>query len=146
MSESITVPTTGSQETTQTVSTEMNLDEGIQVMRVFMLYSSGFNIDRFRIAPMHPPAVEGDTELQSRLYVYPNPSAGPIRIDVELDGGRAHEGRIEIFDTLGRLVERKPILSNQVDLDLSEKANGLYHVLVVSDGKIAARRTLVVAH
>ncbi|MEZ4696709.1 MAG: cellulase family glycosylhydrolase [Rhodothermales bacterium] len=144
VSESITVPNTGSWETTTTVSTTMNLTEGVQPMRVFILYSTGFNIDRLKVETVVLPAVEPDLEEHVRLDVYPNPTAGLVRVELERVGATNRDARVEVVDLLGRSVKSVPLEAGRAALDLSDRAVGTYLVRVVANGKLLESRTVLV--
>lgn len=93
--------------------------------------------------PNHTPDLVSLDEhlLERELLVYPNPSSGHFRLETAMAGPG---WRIRIIDPMGGSVIAIPWSSS---LDLSRASGGLYWLLVEDrDGKIIARRHLVVTH
>lgn len=76
----------------------------------------------------------------SGVKIYPNPSSGSFTLtSVEY----FIHGEIEIYNSIGMLVMTKGTHDQIVSLDLTDEADGLYFVKVISDGKIIAMKTIV---
>jgi hypothetical protein len=69
-----------------------------------------------------PPAMAGSS---TDLHIFPNPTAGWFRV---MHGGMAGAGMLEVYDALGRLVQRKqwPAGQAMLELDLEEQVTVLY--------------------
>lgn len=83
-------------------------------------------------------------EDQTTLDVYPNPTDGPVMID--LTSGEHEDGRLEIADLLGRKVFVKQfhsITAESLEVDLSTYPHGVYFVNFYS-GKEQLTRKLIV--
>ena len=74
--------------------------------------------------------------IDSDLKVFPNPTMGPIAIQVPGIENQIQE--LALFDVYGRLIERvvipatKEITTNSIDLD--DKENGIYYLILNSMG------------
>jgi hypothetical protein len=59
------------------------------------------------------------------LQVYPNPAQGPITVQ---RSGALEAATLEVYDALGRLVQRQqwPAGQAMLELDLGERGSGVY--------------------
>ena len=63
--------------------------------------------------------------------VYPNPTTGPLRLEVPPDFGLTE---MQLFDALGRLVRHQPVRGPQADLNLAHLVPGWYTVQAIGTG------------
>lgn len=73
------------------------------------------------------------------IRAYPNPSSGHFNVSA----GDVIE-RIDVYTAAGRLVSRSAPYTNQVSLDLSAEANGVYHLTIVTSKEQQKIRLLIV--
>jgi len=87
------------------------------------------------IALVCPEFSNGRTAA-GELKIYPNPSNGPIRLEVFSD--EAQKAVLEVFNALGAIVySREIFLGEKItisDIDLSELSEGMYHLRISSNG------------
>jgi len=74
------------------------------------------------------------------LHLYPNPTNGQVTFVLP---ERIASGRIDLFDSVGRLVLSQPLQSvSTVAVDLTPLANGSYTALVHAGSRTMAARIL----
>lgn len=74
--------------------------------------------------------------------VYPNPTSGLLNVNLESISG---DVKIEILNEFGQLMTGSKVVAGGqlLNLDLSDYANGIYMVNIVSEGKIMSKRISV---
>lgn len=77
---------------------------------------------------------------EQRFDIYPNPTDGPFTISLS-----AIEGpyEIEIIDIMGRVIYTKSDNKKEVNVDLSGKGSGIYHVRVYTNNKTWSSQVLI---
>ncbi len=65
------------------------------------------------------------------LKLYPNPTTGILNIDLE----ESIQGKIVIYDVLGKKVMEESIFGNKKNMDVSTLATGTYNISIESKGK-----------
>ena len=67
-----------------------------------------------------------------KLNVYPNPTGGMVTIEL-----RGYTGmmNINVMDVNGKVVIRKSCINNKIELNLGDRAKGIYLLNVAADGK-----------
>jgi hypothetical protein len=140
---SISVPSTGSWQTTTTVGREVVFPGGSAVLRLEILRPTAFNIDR--LVATRPSstarAIPGEV-LDGEFDLYPNPATHTlwVRSGRELPGGQ-----IALFDTLGRRVaEAQPLSGLLVAVPVDHLTSGLYLAEVRSAGQTAIHPVMIV--
>ena len=71
-------------------------------------------------------------ETDLKTSIYPNPTTGKLNIKTE---NWPHNSKIEVFNSIGKLVYHSLILSTTFMIDLSDKPDGVYIVSVCSNKK-----------
>lgn len=71
------------------------------------------------------------------IRIFPNPTSGIFR----LEGKAITEGKITVFDQVGRLIQSQNISDSQ-EIDLSNQPNGIYFLKIVSNGGTQAKRII----
>ena len=69
-------------------------------------------------------------KTEKEFIIYPNPSNGIINIDMDYP----LDSYIEIYNTKGRIIYSKPVISNQIKIDISVFPKGVYFVKVKQQG------------
>lgn len=84
------------------------------------------------------PTGINEIRKEERLLVYPNPSNGVFSLNSKITGGE-----ILIYNLLGDNIYFSKILYPKMEIDLSEKANGIYF-LEVSDGENTSAQKIII--
>jgi Secretion system C-terminal sorting domain len=72
------------------------------------------------------PVCTGNGEIITRpIHIYPNPSTGLFTIK-----SSEKLGTIRVYDALGRMIKTMETIDNQLNIDLTDYANGLYTVKI----------------
>ena len=83
--------------------------------------------------------------LDQTISVYPNPNNGAFRVEFQLEG--LQDVEIRVVDAIGREVYTNDIgnISGNFkqDIDLSDKAKGLYILQVISNGVTTSRKVTI---
>ena len=77
---------------------------------------------------------------EKRFDIYPNPSDGLFTISL---GAIEDSYDIEIIDVMGRVIYTKSDNKNEVNVDLSGKGSGIYHVRVYTGNKVWSSQVLI---
>ena len=91
-----------------------------------------------RVSINDVPNAVSETKNATTLKVFPNPSKGLF----ELMNLNASVGSVEIYNPLGKILFKRELKNNNEMLDLSEFANGIYLLRVVS-GQLAQQQMLI---
>lgn len=83
-----------------------------------------------------------DHNLNNAMLVYPNPTSDVVNVQLTMNNEQSEGMSILVFDVYGRLLNvvetgRAPSLQT-VQIDMSQYAQGVYFVNVVSEGKVVA--------
>ncbi|MBK7344725.1 MAG: T9SS type A sorting domain-containing protein [Saprospiraceae bacterium] len=80
------------------------------------------------------------------MTLTPNPSSGPVDVEITLPEYQGHQVGCEVIDGLGRTVSSHtfPHFSYRHSLDASAFAPGLYVVQLIVDGRVVKAEKLVV--
>jgi len=72
--------------------------------------------------------------LEHEIKVYPNPTAGDLRVDIS---GITNDisAKVELFDFNGRSVYKEGTPTGQVTIDLTEEPNGFYIMRISIDNQ-----------
>ena len=99
---------------------------------------AGTDVFVAKYSPTSVGLIENTSEDGFNLY--PNPNDGQFTITVN---NPERIEKIEIYDTLGKLVERKYHLANSTTINLSSFSNNIYLVkLIYKDGRIFTKRAI----
>ncbi|MBP1645863.1 MAG: hypothetical protein H6Q16_1438 [Bacteroidetes bacterium] len=74
--------------------------------------------------------------------IYPNPTAGKTRLEVE---GLTSEADVLVYDMVGRLIQKHKINqgTKELDIDLSENAKGVYSIRIVNESINQTKKLIV---
>lgn len=83
-----------------------------------------------------------ENDPSSELNIFPNPSNGVFTIQTST----SQESQLEICNVLGELVYSSRISGNNSEIDLSQKAKGIYFVRLIGDKKVITTKKLVITN
>lgn len=118
----VSFPPTGDWQQWETTWTTATLEAGIQHLRL-TIEAPLFNMNWFELNSQTITSAD-DLLASPTIVVYPNPSNGVVNIQVPSSMQGA--GRIEILDTMGRLVKFKEITPDHVDVLEMSLPSGLF--------------------
>ena len=104
-------------------------------------YGDDMYIDDVSISS--PTGVQ-EMQLNSALSVYPNPSKGELSVSLNLPYSENFE--VRVFDVMGRTVTNIAevnSLGGLYNVDLSQSANGIYFVQVITDKGTVTRKVML---
>ena len=81
-----------------------------------------------------------DSEKSVQISISPNPTNGSFNLFIT---DRIINGSAEVYNSLGELVLNEKIINQQNAIDLSNQADGLYFVKVISDNIIVGTKKIV---
>lgn len=73
---------------------------------------------------------KGNFEIDNAITVYPNPTSSIININ---QNNNSNIKSVELYDVQGRLLQTKLVDEVKTSINISEKANGIYFVKIISD-------------
>ncbi len=76
----------------------------------------------------------------NNISIYPNPNNGIFNISIS---SQINKGIIAVYNSIGALVYLQEITNQENSIELSNQANGLYFVKVMSDNKIVGTRKII---
>ena len=85
-----------------------------------------------------------DSELGTQIGVFPNPSSGLVNIAVDFNA--ATDVTVEVYDYIGKLVEtfqNSDVTSDTYQVNLTDKADGVYMIRVQAGDETLTRRVLI---
>ena len=87
-----------------------------------------------------PPLGITENTNSNNISIYPNPSNGQFNVTVS---SLQKSSSIEIYNSIGELVYSQKVINEQNTIELTNEANGLYFVKVMSDGKIVGTKKII---
>ncbi len=135
----LTVPKTNSWETLASVSTNINLDAGVQIMRTSIVAAQPFNLDRYEITLQDPASVKS-TENISALNVYPNPVRQNLNVQLKNISG---DGEVEIFNILGQKVKHVKLNNASLKINMSDLSSGFYFLRITLNNIVVAVKKIL---
>lgn len=134
----------------RTVTRLFKSDGEGQVSIGFHVFSAAdryaLQIDDIQIVDLGSTVATQDPALAAGYSVFPNPSFGTVRVDIELEAA-VSDLSVEIRNIMGRLIVQHQLVrvkSDQLSFDLSNEANGLYFVSLRSAERSATKKLLLV--
>lgn len=105
-------------------------------VRAFNSYATCTNPSPPEVFTTGIEEVDTEGELLQNFIAFPNPSRTNTRLQFEVSTNRAFEARIQLFDSVGRLVYENPIAlsssNNRFDIDTERLAAGVYIARIVA--------------
>jgi hypothetical protein len=84
------------------------------------------------------PTNLGQIDLSKFVYVYPNPAT--FSINVRINTSFITNAIIELYDATGKLIAQQKVSNEYSSLNISEFANGIYTVRVLTDNEQTIKR------
>lgn len=153
-SEIIDIPSTSSWQTTNTVTGNVTLQEGEQILRLSIVLSQPFNVDKFEISKV-VTSVSDESHLTNKFQLnqnYPNPfnPTTTIKYSVAANGRQNNAFvQIRVFDILGKEVadlvkqNQKPGYY-EITFDASNLTSGIYYYQLVSGDFVSTKKMLLI--
>ncbi len=137
----ITVPNTGGWQTYITISKEVNLSEGTQIMRLLM-GDGAFNINRVTVREKETEVVTGtNSDEDGSFHVYPNPLTGLLT--VEYQGNINTNPDVQLCDLSGKIVKEQKIVTAQTELNADNLKKGIYLIKIRSEKGTLTKKILI---
>jgi hypothetical protein len=87
----------------------------------------------------------GSEFLNQAVSIYPNPSKGVFKLNIEHEGSAA-DVKVTVFDVLGKTIysssDKKSDVSYQQEIDLQNMPNGMYFVQIQEGDMVVTKRVL----
>lgn len=99
-----------------------------------------FRMDLAKVAPV-PALKSAAANVPEELGIYPNPTNGEVLITIPFDAEVLNH-EVMLFDMNGRILSRKEVSANQVSMDLSGFANGVYFIKIISGDKVITEKVV----
>jgi hypothetical protein len=139
----LTTPTTGGWQNWETVSMDIDLEEGDHILKMYVR-NDGFNINWIEISD-----VTGTTDYKIiDAQVYPNPVSSGI-VTISLSGVNAGEDyNYGLFDINGRTILTGVVKPNRFSfqIDLNRKGNidsGIYYLKLASENNQVMKKLVI---
>jgi len=131
----IAVPNTGGWQAWKTVSKIVNLNAGTFDFGIFAS-TGGWNINWWKISSASPQRVVSSLD-EAKFEVFPNPSAGKIKINsiYYLQGAK-----VILFDRVGAKVFQSELQAEEIDLTTLKA--GVYSLVIQHKGKIYSKQII----
>jgi hypothetical protein len=100
-------------------------------------FSSGFTIEEYACNKGSVDLKDINESLQ--LQVFPNPCKNKIVIALSFPFKKC---LFTLFDINGQILLTKPILDNEVQIDISSLSSGVYFIKLVTENKVIVRKLL----
>lgn len=102
---------------------------GVGTYTITYSYTDANNCSNTADDVMTVDACTGINTIESSSFiVYPNPSNGIVTVK-----SMVYPASINVFDLSGKLVASKVVTTTEMELNLSELANGVYHLSIITD-------------
>lgn len=153
VSSNLSFPTTGAWTKWSITEAAVNLDAGINTVRLTAIGHSGANIDHLayrsetKAETAQKLAAEENISKSSGLlkaYVYPNPAAGNARLVLKTTSELPVE--MEIMDMLGRTYKKMRFLntnSKNLDFSVEDLTSGIYIIKVKQGNNLKSTRLVI---
>jgi hypothetical protein len=86
--------------------------------------------------------VDNVSALQKSLSLYPNP--GKDKVTLGATKGEIHISRVEVYDLTGKRVFISDVTGDKLDMDISQLAQGIYHVAITTNKGTATKKLEIV--
>jgi hypothetical protein len=82
-------------------------------------------------------------DLNANMNVYPNPTSDKVNVLLSGYNSQSDNMDIQLFDIYGKLLQTVPVTNENMQIDLSSYAQGVYFIKATVDGKAIAVRKIV---
>ncbi len=102
-------------------------------------FSFRMDLNKGAIAPKSASANVASSAIE--LGVYPNPTSGEILVSIpQNDAAGSHT--VALFDMNGHMLSEQEVYTNEVRMDLSEYANGVYFIKINSGENVITQKVV----
>lgn len=84
-----------------------------------------------------------DHNLNTSMNVYPNPTSDKVNVQLTEYDSQSNNMEIQLFDIYGKLLQTVPASNENLQINLSSYAQGVYFIKAVSEGNMLAVRKMV---
>jgi|GEM_PF-6683012 hypothetical protein len=77
---------------------------------------------------------------ENEVNIYPNPTNGIVRVDLKNVGLNT---LIQVYDSSGKLLKTRILVSKQTTLDLSDYPKGLYFIRILQDEEVITKQIII---
>jgi hypothetical protein len=102
------------------------------------LTSTSTSISRSNVKNVQAPTNLGQVDLSKFVAVYPNPASSII--NVRINTSFITNAMIELYDATGKLIAQQKVVNEYSSLNISEFANGIYTVRVITENEQTVKR------
>lgn len=86
---------------------------------------------------------EGITRLSNEdkdISISPNPAFGRFTVNLKL---ALNSESVEIYNSLGQMINNSYLLSDKNEIDISDQANGIYFINVYREGRLVTQKKII---
>jgi len=135
----IVIPNTGGWQTYKTITKEITLTEGKQIMKVLM-GDGAFNLNHFRVKEKE--IVTGLSSIENEsVNVYPNPVSEKLTIEFGPDFKK--NTMMRLYDSSGVLVKKHKLVTQKTELPTHTITPGIYLLQIQVRDKIITRKIII---
>lgn len=84
-----------------------------------------------------------DHNMSTSMNVYPNPTSDKVNVQLTEYDSQSNNMEIQLFDIYGKLLQTVPASNENLQINLSSYAQGVYFIKAVSEGNMLAVRKVV---
>ena len=84
-----------------------------------------------------------DLTKENKISLYPNPSNGKIILEIKDRAISFKEGEIIVFNSLGENIFQEKLISEKIQIDLSDKVKGVYFIKIQSGQTILTKKIVI---
>lgn len=85
-------------------------------------------------------SLENIQSSANNITIYPNPAKNFINIS-----NLKNKSNIKIFNSIGKLVNERPAIGSEININTSELTNGIYYIVIESENNITIPKKLIIA-
>lgn len=86
--------------------------------------------------------IKDETFENNEIRIFPNPTKGAIKIVLPSGNKNDQEFQVSVYDSGGRLVVDKGIISSVMDIDLSTQSVGIYFLHIKNGNRISVWKVI----
>ena len=117
------------------------LSNGLAAAQWNFIRGIGFNQADFTQTPLpNPCAVSvGELEVESTIFIYPNPTKGIIEIQLT----NVKDFNYTIVDVVGNVIAKEKVFGSKTTINLSNRALGFYFVTIDSEKESVTKKVML---
>lgn len=135
----MTVPNTGGWQVYTTISKEVTLEAGEQIMTLRM-GDGAFNINYINIK--EKDVVLGVTPREeTSVKIFPNPATEKLTIELESDPGK--NASLKMYDSSGVVVRKQKLVSRKTEISTEQMKRGMYVLQIRAKDQTLTRKIVI---